>query len=190
MSTGVEIRDEVETFGYLAEFETPDELVAASHAAYEAGYRKINAYTPFPVHGLAKAVGFEKSYVPLVTLIGGIAGMIGGYGFQFWTTVIDYPLDVGGRPLHSWVSFVPITFEATILGAAGAAVLGMLALNGLPQPWHPLYNVPAFDRASQDRFFLSIRSDDPKFDADATNEFLIGLKPLEVHDVPPYPVKD
>lgn len=189
MSTGVEIRDEVETFGLLAEFETDEQLLAASHAAYAAGYRKMNAYAPFPVHGLAEAVGFRKSYVPLVTLIGGIVGMLSGYGFQYWTTVIDYPLDIGGRPLHSWPSFVPITFEATILCAAGGAVLGMLALNQLPQPWHPLFNVPAFDRASQDRFFLSIRNDDPQFDVEKTTAFLNEQNPLEVHDVPPYPIK-
>lgn len=185
--TGVEVRDTVETFGYAAEFETDDALLAASHAAYAAGYRGMNAYTPYPVHGLAEAVGFRRSWVELVTLIGGIVGACAGFGFQYWTTVIDYPLDIGGRPLNSWPSFIPITFEATILGASAAAVLGMLALNGLPQPWHPLFNVPAFDRASQDRFFLSIRSDDPLFAVEGTRAFLEGLGPIAVHDVPPFP---
>lgn len=189
MSTAVELRDTVETFGWLAEFETDDELLAASRAAYAEGYRSMNAYAPFPVHGLAEAVGFRRSWVPLVTLIGGIVGGIAGFGLQYWTSVIDYPLDIGGRPMNSWPSFVPITFEAIILGASAAAVLGMLALNRLPEPWHPLFNVPAFDRASQDRFFLSIRSDDPKFDVDETRAFLESQRPLAIHDVPPLPIK-
>lgn len=187
MSTAVEKRDSVETFGYAAEFVDDETLLAASRAAYAHGYRNLNAYTPYPVHGLAEAVGMTRTHVPLVTLIGGIVGCISGFALQYVTTVILYPLDVGGRPLNSWPSFIPITFEFTILFAAGGAVLGMLALNGLPMPWHPLFNVPAFDRCSQDRFFLSIRSDDPMFDEEETRTFLEGLAPHAIHDVPPHP---
>ncbi|MCA9115854.1 MAG: DUF3341 domain-containing protein [Planctomycetaceae bacterium] len=189
MNTAVELRDRVETFGWLAEFKTDDELLAACRAAYASGYRRMNAYAPYLVHGLAEAVGFRRSWVSVVTLAGGVLGGIAGFGLQYWTSAVDYPLDIGGRPLNSWPSFVPITFEAIILGASAAAVLGMLALNRLPEPWHPLFNVPAFDRASQDRFFLSIRSDDSQFDVERTRAFLEGLNPHAIHDVPPLPVK-
>jgi hypothetical protein len=173
-----------ESFGLLAEFVEPDALVAAAAQTYEAGYRDVEAYSPMPVEGLSEAVGFSRSRMPLVVLIGGIIGCIGGYALQYFITVVDYPLNVGGRPLNSWPSFVPVIFEMTVLFAALAAVLGMLAMNGLPRPHHPLFGVPQFDRASQDRFFLFIRRSDPLFHDQSTHEFLQRLGAKEVIDVP------
>jgi hypothetical protein len=173
-----------ESFGLLAEFVDPDALVAAAAQTYEAGYRDVEAYSPMPVEGLSEAVGFPRSRMPLVVLIGGILGCISGYALQYFITVVDYPLNVGGRPLNSWPSFVPVIFEMTVLFAAVFAVLGMLAMNGLPRPHHPLFGVPQFDRASQDRFFLFIRRSDPLFHEHSTREFLQRLGANEVIDVP------
>jgi hypothetical protein len=171
------------SFGVLAEFVEPDELVAAASRVYEEGYRDYEAYSPMPVEGLSEAIGFPRSRMPMVVLLGGIFGCIGGYAMQYFLTM-DYPLNIGGRPLHSWPSFIPVTFEMTVLFGALAAVLGMLALNGLPRPHHPLFAIPQFDRATQDRFFLCIRRTDPKFDDRATHEFLHRLGAKEVIDVP------
>ena len=171
-------------YGLLAEFDDPDRLVAASRQVHAAGYRRFDAYSPFPVHGLADAVGFRKTSMSVVVLVGGILGGAGGYVMQYWMTVIDYPINVGGRPLHSWPSFLPATFECTILLAALAGVLGMLALNGLPRPHHPLFNVPEFDRASSDRFFLCIEARDPQFHEETTRNLLESLDPVGVFDVP------
>ncbi len=170
-------------YGLLAEFRGPDELLEAAHAARKAGFRKMDAYAPMPVHGLAEAVGFKKTRLPLLVLIGGVTGMVGGYLMQYWTTAIDYPLNIGGRPLHSWPAFIPITFECTILIAAFATVLGMLALNGLPQPYHPLFNVKRFKLATRNRFFLCIEASDPLYDPRKTREFLDGLNPHGVYEV-------
>lgn len=172
-------------YGVLAEFNTPDELLAATQRAYEVGYRQMDAYTPFPVAGLAAALGFQRTRLPLIVLLGGIVGGLGGYLMQYWITAIDYPLNIGGHPLHSWPSFIPVTFELTILGAALAAVLGLLALNGLPMPYHPLFNVPRFELATRNGFFLCIEALDPQFDRDATRRFLEGVKAREVYDVEP-----
>jgi hypothetical protein len=172
-------------YGLMAEFESPADLLSAAERAYEEGYRRMDAYTPFPVHGLAEALGFHRTRLPLLVFLGGIAGCVGGYGLQYWISAIDYPLNIGGRPLNSWPAFIPVTFELTILLAALAAVLGMLALNRLPMPYHPVFNVPAFELASRNRFFLCIESIDPRFDRGETKQFLESLKPHAVFDVEP-----
>ena len=169
-------------YGFMAEFEQPAELLNAARAAHEAGYRKMDAYSPFPVEGAAEAIGFERTRVPLVVLIGGITGAGVAYGMQYYSAVWDYPLNIGGRPLHSWPSFIPITFELTVLFAAVAAVFGMLLMNGLPKPYHPVFNAPAFKLASQTRFFLCLQATDPQF-GERTKYFLAGLNPIAVHEV-------
>jgi len=173
------------TYGLLAEFEAPEDLVAAAERAYADGYRHLDAHTPFPVHGLAEAIGFRTNRLPLLVLIGGIVGAGVGFFSQYYASVIDYPINVGGRPLNSWPAFIPITFEVTILVAALTAVLGMLALNGLPQPYHPVFNAPRFALATRDRFFLCIEATDPRFDPEATRKFLADLGAKEVTDVEP-----
>jgi hypothetical protein len=167
-------------YGALAEFADPEEIVVAAHKVREAGYSKIDAYTPFPVHGLVEATGFKDNRVPWVIFFGGLAGAIGGFGLQAYINVVEYPMNVGGRPYIPWPSFIPVTFECTILAAAFAAVLGMLGMNGLPRPYHSIFNVSRFDLASQDRFFLCIESNDPKFDPDDTSKFLETLGAYEV----------
>ncbi|MCI0488274.1 MAG: DUF3341 domain-containing protein [Blastocatellia bacterium] len=162
-------------YGLMAEFDNPTEIVAAAHRAYEEGYRNMDAFTPFPIEELSEAIGFHHNRLPLIVLIGGIVGCLGGYLLQYWVAVIEYPLNIGGRPFHSWPAFIPITFETTVLVAALSAVFGMLALNGLPRPHHPVFNVPNFKLASRDHFFLCIESKDPKFDRKQTRQFLEGL---------------
>lgn len=170
-------------YGLLAEFENPQDLLIAARRAYEAGYRRMDAYTPFPIDGLAEAIGFHHTRLPLIVLIGGIIGGIGGFLLQYWVSVIAYPLNVGGRPLNSWPAFIPVTFELTILVAALSAVLGMLALNGLPMPYHPVFNVPRFALATRDRFFLCIEATDPQFDREETRRFLERSQPRQVSEV-------
>jgi hypothetical protein len=160
----------------MAEFDNPTDAVAAAQHAHAAGYSRMDAYSPYPVEELSEAVGFPKNNLPLIVLIGGILGGLGGYLMQYYLSVINYPLNVGGKPLHSWPAFVPITFEMTVLGAALFAVFGMLALNGLPEPYHPVFNAPNFALATRDRFFLVIEWRDPKFDRAATANFLRGLE--------------
>ena len=169
--------------GVMAEFDDPSSLLAATERAHREGYRCMDAYSPFPIEELHEALGARHTRLPLIVLIGGLCGCIGGYGLQYWSSVLAYPLNIGGKPLHSWPAFIPVTFECTILVAALSAVLGMLALNGLPQPYHPVFNVPRFALASRNRFFLCIESADPKFDLERTREFLLTLNPREVSTV-------
>jgi hypothetical protein len=169
--------------GLMAEFDDPDALVAASRRARHEGYRELDAYTPFPIEELHEALDIHHTKVPLMVLIGGIVGGLTGYSLQYWVSVIAYPLNIGGRPLHSWPSFIPVTFEMTVLFAALTAVFGMLAMNKLPMPYHPVFNAPRFAMASRDRFFLCIEARDPKFDPNATRRFLESFGPREVTDV-------
>jgi Alternative complex III, ActD subunit len=171
-------------YGLLAEFDTPTRLVEAANRTREAGYKKIDAYSPFPVEGLAEAIGFHHDLVPLITLIGGIVGGTTGYLMQWWIAAVSYPTNVGGRPYNSWPAFIVITFELTILFAAISSVLGMLALNGLPMPYHPVFNVPRFAFATKDRFFLIIFASDAKYDAAGTRQFMEGLGPRSLSEVP------
>ena len=175
--------EESTLFGLMAEFETPDDLLAAAKATFAAGYRKIDGYSPLPVHGLGDAIGFPRTKLPWLVFCFGILGGICGYGLCYWVSVIDYPMNIAGKPLHSGPMFIPVTFELTILFAALSAAFGMFIANGLPQPYHPVFNVESFARASQDRFFLSIEADDPQFDLDKTRIFLNGLNPHEVAEV-------
>jgi hypothetical protein len=169
----------------MAEFENPEDLLTAAHRAREEGYRRMDAFTPFPVHGLAEAIGFHRTGVPLVVLIGGIIGCVGGFLLQYYISVIAYPLNVGGRPLNSWPAFLPVTFEMAVLVAALSAVVGMLVLNGLPMPYHPVFNVPRFRLATRSEFFLCIEATDAKFDREATKRFLESLDPRGVYEVEP-----
>jgi len=169
--------------GLLAEFDTPAKLVSAAERTRLAGYRRIDAYSPIPIEELSEALDLKRTRLPLLVLIGGIVGGLGGYGLQYWSSVMAYPMNVAGKPFHSWPHFIPVTFETTVLGAALSAFAGMWVLNGLPQPYHPVFNVPAFDRASSDRFFLCIEAADPKFDLPRTRAFLEGLHPIGVSDV-------
>jgi hypothetical protein len=171
-------------FGLMAEFESPTELTLAARRAFAEGYRKMDAYSPFPIEEVSDAIGFGYSRVPLVVLVGGLLGGIGGYLMQYWISALNYPINVGGRPLNSWPAFIVVTFEMTILGGALFAIFGMLALNGLPMPYHPTFNVERFAFASKDRFFLCIEADDPRFDRAQTEEFLRTLNPKQVSEVP------
>jgi len=167
-------------YGVMAEFTTPEQVVEAATRAYAEGYRRMDAYSPFPVEGLAEAIGFTHNRIPLVVLVGGLLGGAGGYFMQWFSAVKNYPIIVGGRPFHSWPSFIPITFETTVLMAAFGAVFGMLALNGLPMPYHPVFNVPGFALATRSRFFLCIQANDPHFDPEGTSRFLESLSPRSI----------
>jgi hypothetical protein len=172
-------------YGLMAEFETASALVAATEKARLAGYRRMDAYSPIPIEELSEALGLERTRLPKLVLLGGILGGLGGYGLEYWTQAIAYPLNVGGRPFNSWPQYIPVTFETTVLGAALTAFIAMWALNKLPQPYHPVFNVPEFARASTDRFFLCIESADPRFDPQGTATFLKGLHPVGVTEVAP-----
>jgi ActD protein len=171
-------------YGVVAEFANEHELLHAVETAREAGYRRIEAYTPFPVEGLSEALGLRRNNVPLIALMGGLAGGLGGFFFQYWVAAIAYPMNIGGRPLNSWPAFIPVTFELTVLGAALSAVFGMLALNRLPQPHHPLFNVHRFAKhATSDRFFLCLEARDPKFHISEAARFLQSLHAKHVSEV-------
>ena len=171
-------------YGVIAEFNDPQSLLDAAARTRESGYTSIDAFSPFPIHGLDDAIGFHKSRLSAIVLTMGILGGIGGFMMCWYANVISYPLNIGGKPYNSWPAWIPITFECAILLAAFGAVFGMLALNGLPMPYHPVFNVRRFDQASRDKFFLVIHARDPKFNLDEAREFLQSLGPREVTDVP------
>lgn len=186
MSERLELRsDAPEIFGLLAEFATPEDLLAGAAATRDAGYERIDAYTPHPIHGLTEAVGYVgKGWTSRTAFVGGLLGALVAFVWQYWVTVIDYPLNVGGKPLNSWPAYIPITFEVTILIAGFFTILGMLWWNRLPMPYHPVFNVDRFELASNDRFFVIVASDDAKFDRTGTREFLEGLDDVVgVYDV-------
>jgi hypothetical protein len=170
-------------YGVMGEFSTTEELIRAVEKVREAGYRRVNAYSPFPVEGLSEALGLKRNMVPPITLLGGLLGGVGGFGLQYWAAAITYPMNIGGRPLNSWPAFIPVTFEMTILGASLFAVFGMLALNKLPQPHHPVFNVPRFTHASSDRFFVCIEARDPKFHLAAAARLLEQVQAHHITEV-------
>ncbi len=170
-------------YGLMAEFHTAEELIEAAHKVHDAGFKHVDAFTPYPIEEVSHALDLPRSKVPLIVLGGGLTGMAAGYFLQYWASVLEYPMNIGGRPFHSWPAFIVPTFEMTILFAAASAVLGMFALNGLPQPYHPVFNVPAFALASRDRYFLVIEARDPKFSLEETRRFLLDLHASEVSDV-------
>jgi hypothetical protein len=178
--------DAPKLYGLMAEFENVNALTEAAKQTYAAGYRKMDAYSPFPIEPVWEAMHVHDRPVSFFVLCGGIVGMLGGFGLCYWVSTMAYPhpLNVGGRPFNSWPAFIPVTFEVTVLIASFAALISMLALNGLPMPYHPVFNVPSFLRASQDRFFLAIEAADPKFDRAKTFEFLKSLGPKEINEVP------
>lgn len=171
-------------YGIVVEFETSTELVEATRKVHQEGYTQIDAYSPFPIEEISEAMERKPTRLPFIVLIGGLIGCFGGFFMQWYAATQSYPQNIGGRPLNSWPMFIPITFELTILVAALAAVLGMLALNGLPQPYHPLFHIEEFSRASQDRFFLCVTSRDPKFDLQKTRELLASVAKFDPIDVP------
>jgi hypothetical protein len=172
-------------YGLMAEFGTPTDLVRATEQARLAGYRKMDAYSPIPIEELSEALDLPRTRLPKLVFIGGLIGGLSGFGLEAWASTIAYPMNIGGRPDLSWPQFIPVTFELTVLGAALSAFIGMWALNKLPQPYHPVFNVPAFERASTDRFFLCIEAADPRFERAATAQFLNTLHPLGVTEVAP-----
>ena len=173
------------TYGLMAEFDSADELVEAGRRAYAEGYRKLDAYSPFPIEALDEAIGIPHTILPWLVFFGGLFGGMAGYGLEYWTQVIEYPLIIGGKPFHSWPNFIPVWFETTVLGASLTAVIGMLGLNGLPEPYHPVFNVQSFlDQAQRNKFFLVIEARDPRFKMEESRRFLSGLKPAAVWEVP------
>lgn len=172
-----------EHYGVIAEFTQADALISAAERAHEAGYRRMDGFSPVPLHGLSEALGQPYTKLPWVVFAFGIIGGCSAYALQYWTSVIDYPLNIGGRPLHSWPSFIPVTFEVIVLFAAFAAVIGLFFSSRLPRPHHALFNVDGFERATEDRFFLLIEAKDEKFDLDSTRAFLEGLGPDRVTEV-------
>jgi hypothetical protein len=174
---------ENQLYGLMAEFDTTTEVVNAAEKVRLAGYTKTDAFSPFPIHEMDEALGIKRSILPYLVFCGGLAGLLSGIGMQVFMSWYDYPIMVGGRPMLSWTAFIPPTYELTILFAAFTAVFGMLLLNGLPQPYHPVFNVPRFALASREKFFLLIESQDEKFDYDETKSFMESLNPQEVHDV-------
>jgi Protein of unknown function (DUF3341) len=179
------MRERSPLYGVIAEFDSPAALLVAARRARAAGYRRLTAYSPFPIDDLPEALGYSESTgIRPIVLVGGIVGALSGYLLQWWTSAVDYPINVGGRPYNSWQAFVPIVFELMVLFGALSALVGLFVLNGLPMPYHPVFNVPGFEGATRDRFFLCIQARDPRFDRDDARRFLATLDPLEVSDVP------
>jgi hypothetical protein len=174
---------EAPIYGLLVEFDTPEDLLHAVRSARKAGYRKMDAYTPFPLEHLSEELGFHHTRLPLIVLIGGLVGCAAGFALQYWISVIDYPINSGGRPFNSWPSFIPVTFELTILIASLFAFFGVLALNRLPMPYHPVFNVERFELASRNRFFLCIEAVDSKFEIERTRRFLDEIGSLGTYEV-------
>lgn len=170
-------------YGLLAEFETPEALLKAARGARSEGYEHIETYTPWPVEGLTEAMALPKSRVPPLAVIGGVLGCAGGYGLQCFASIWSYPWNIGGRPYYSWPQFIPVTFEITILFSSLIIFFAVFMLNGLPRPYQPVFNAPVFARASSDRFFLCIETEDARFNAEATQKFLRGLGAHEVYEV-------
>jgi hypothetical protein len=172
-------------YGLMAEFANPDDVVTAARQVRTAGYRRVDGYSPYPMESLIHELDQHHSWVPTIVLAGGLTGLFAGYGLEYWSSVIEYPMNIGGRPFHSWVSFIPPAFETLVLFASFGAVIGMLALNGLPRPYHPVFNIEEFaQRASNDRFYLVIEATDPKFDVSGTADFLKSLGPTFVKEIP------
>lgn len=178
-----ETADGKRLYGLMAEFDSPEKLIHACEQAREAGYDRLGAYTPYPIEEVWEAIGHERTKLPVIVLGGGLLGALGGFFFQYWASVMAYPMNIGGRPFNSWVAFIVPAFETTILCASFAAVLGMFFLNGLPQPYHPAFNVPRFAEASRDRYFLMVTTKDRSFDPVAVRRLLESLDPVEVNEV-------
>ena len=170
-------------YGVMAEYDNVTDITDAARRAKAAGYARMDAFSPYPVEELMEIIIERKTKLPYIIFAGGVVGCLAGYLLQYWTQAIEYPLNIGGRPFHSWVAFIPPTFETTILFAAFTAVIAMIVLNGLPQPYHPVFNVPRFELASRNRFFLLIESIDPKFNRDDVTLFLRSTNAREVTDV-------
>ncbi|KFG67718.1 DUF3341 domain-containing protein [Microvirga sp. BSC39] len=171
-------------YGIMAEFKTPEALMEAVRAAKRAGYTRLDAFSPFPLSDLAKELGVRTSAIPWIALVAGLTGGVIQYASQYWMNAIDYPLNVGGRPLNSWPAFIPASLIVAILWAGAATLISLLVILRLPRLHHPVFAVPGFERASEDRFFLCILQDDPEFDSTVVREFLGALSPLAVQEVP------
>lgn len=169
-----------EIYGLMAEFDSAEDLLRAARKTSEAGYKETDAFSPYPVEGLHEALEMHTR-LPWLVLAGGVIGAVGGFALQYWVSVMEYPLNVGGRPLNSWPAFIPVTFETTVLVAGLTAVVGMFALNGLPRPYHPVFNIPNFEKATDNKFFLAIEETDPQFDREKTRAFLETLNPVHVY---------
>ncbi len=178
------MRKKTELFGVMAEFKTPQELLHGIEKAKASGYTRMDAFTPYPIEKVVDALGFHHTKVPLITLIGALIGSSSVFGFITWASVVDYPLNVGGRPYFSWPAFIPATFEGAVFVGGLSAAIGMIVLNGLPRLYHPVFNVPRFKAASKDGYFLCVEAADPKFQADAVRQVLQSAHPVEVNDVP------
>lgn len=173
------------TYGMMAEFNSADELVVAGRRAYNEGYRRLDAFSPFPIEALDEAIGIPHTILPWLVFFGGLFGGMAGYGLEYWVSAVNYPILIGGKPFHSWPNFIPVWFETTVLGASLTAVIGMLGLNGLPQPYHPVFNIEAFrDHAQKDKFYLVVEANDPKFSVEKTRSFFASLNPTNVWEVP------